>query len=186
MVAPVSTRKRTGIPLTVVGQDCLFKRLGQRQFAAKLARLVESILTSQSESALLSSDQGCASPSSTVIIDRTLSCCRGWCPHSSPRLVRAAGSTRDGLPGRRRPDLDTACELLGGVDCAKRKKLRAPVTAEAGHYLRRTKQEIATPPLYRTKTQLAKLSAAARRPFVEVKKFAPGLADVWASAAPQP
>jgi hypothetical protein len=88
--------------------------------------------------------------------------------------------------GRLTPDLDTACELLGGVDCAKRKKLRAPVTAEAGHYLRRTKQEIATPPLYRTKTQLAKLSTAARRPFVEVKKFAPGLADVWASAAPQP
>lgn len=72
-------------------------------------------------------------------------------------------------------DLDKACDWLGGVGCAKREELRAAVMAEAGLYLRRTKQEVATPSLSRQKAQLAKVSDAAERLLLEVKKLAPGL-----------
>ena len=66
------------------------------------------------------------------------------------------------------PTLGLASELSGYPDKA------------AGRYLRRTKQEIATP-LYRQKAQLAKVSAAAGRLLVEVTKLAPDLAVVSVS-----
>ena len=64
----------------------------------------------------------------------------------------------------------------------KREKRCAPVTAEAGHYLRGTKHEIATLPLYRH----GNLTAAARRLLVEVKKLAPGSLTCGPPGAPQP
>ena len=72
-------------------------------------------------------------------------------------------------------DLDTACDRLGVVDCTKRQELRAAVIAEAGRYLRRTKQEQATPPLSRQKAQLAKVEDAAGRLMREVEKLASNL-----------
>jgi hypothetical protein len=73
-------------------------------------------------------------------------------------------------------ELDTALDLLGVVDSTKRDKLRAAVTVEAGRYLRRTKQERATPPLSRQKEQLAKVKNAAGRLIEELEKLAPDAA----------
>src|SRR6266446_2603332 len=69
-------------------------------------------------------------------------------------------------------DLDTACDRLG-VDSAKREELHTAVIAEARRYLRRTKQEEATPPLSRQKALLAKVEDAAGRLMREVEKLAP-------------
>jgi hypothetical protein len=69
-------------------------------------------------------------------------------------------------------DLDTACDRLGVVDSAKRKELHTAVIAEAGRYLRRTKQEKATPPLSRQKAQLVKVENAAGQLVREVEKLA--------------
>jgi hypothetical protein len=71
-------------------------------------------------------------------------------------------------------DLDTACDLLG-VDSAKREELHAAVIAEACRYLRRKKQEEATPPLSRQKAQLTKVQNAAGRLMREVEKLEPCL-----------
>ena len=95
------------------------------------------------------------------------------------RQCRRPSRQGTAYPGRLRPDLDTADELLGGVDCSKREKRRAPVTAKAGRYVRRRKQEIATP-LDRQVARLAKVSAASGRLLVEVTKLVPGLAGVSA------
>jgi hypothetical protein len=72
-------------------------------------------------------------------------------------------------------DLNTACDRLGVVDSAKREDLRSVVMVEAGRYLRRTKQEEATPPLSRQKAQLAKVEGAAGRLMREVEKLATSL-----------
>jgi len=71
-------------------------------------------------------------------------------------------------------DLDTACDRLG-VDSAKREELHTAVIAEARRYLRRTKQEKATPPLSHQKARLAKVEDAAGRLMREVEKLAPCL-----------
>jgi len=68
--------------------------------------------------------------------------------------------------------LNKACDLLEVAEPIKRDQLRAAVAVEADRYLRRTKQEDATPPLSRQKAQLTNVKNAAGRLIEEVAKLA--------------